>query len=193
MSDFRLKAEYLATYKKVQEIFDQSRILKRQLELELGKWNFVVFGPQNEEESTIIREGLAVHLQVNQGLVYIATVGNPEETGIRGMPIEEFAQGDIPPEIRDLEIYHIEPFRPLTILEKRKGPPPQIAEEIILDEFKDKNVAIIETPDERYWSISVLKYLKECDRFFPDVLTEALKKGNLPLKGQFSLDSFKYH
>ena len=61
------------------------------------------------------------------------------------------------------------------------------------ENFKDKNIAVIETPDERYWSLSVLKYLNECDQFFPDVLTEALKKGDLPLKGYFSPLSTKIH
>ena len=184
MPDFKLKAEHLETYQKVEEIFQKSRILKRQLELELGRWNFVVFGPQGKEH-TIIREGSAVHMKVKDGLVYIAAVGNPDEVGSRGMPIKEFAQGDIPAELWDLEVYQIDPLRPLRIFDKRKGPHPSEASERIVEEFQEKNIAIIETPDESYWSLSVLKYLKECDQFFPDALTEALKKGSLPLKGHF--------
>ena len=176
----------------VKEVFEQTKILKRQLELELGRWSFVVFGPQGNE-STIIREGCAVHLRVDNGLVYIAAVGNPDDIGVRGMPIEEFAQGDIPPELKGLEIYHIDPLRPLKIFEKRKGPPFPEAPEVILEEYRDKNIAVIETPDESYWSLSVLKYLKECDQYFPDSLTEALKKGKLPLKGYFSSDIIKVH
>lgn len=192
MPDFKLKVKNWETFQKVQEVFEQSRILKRQLELELGCWNFVVFGPQGKEH-TIIREGCAIHMRVNNTLIYVATVGNPEEIGARGMPIEEFAQGDIPPELKGLEIYQIDPLRPLKIFEKRKGPSPSEATELIMEEFRDKNIAVIETPDEIYWSLSVLKYLKECDQFFPDVLTEALKKGRLPLKGYFSSDTIKYH
>jgi hypothetical protein len=62
-----------------------------------------------------------------------------------------------------------------------------------MEEFQDKNIAVIETPDESYWSLSVLKYLKECDQFFPDALTEALKKGRLPIKGHFFSETMKYH
>lgn len=192
MPKFKLKAEDWATYQKVEEIFRQTRILKRQLELEVGRWSFVVFGPQDDEH-TIIREGCAVHLQVENALVYIAAVGNPAMVGSGGMPIEEFAQGDIPPELRGLEIYHIDPVRPLRVFEKRKGPLASKAAEIILEEYQDKNIAVIETPDEKYWSVSVLKYLKECDQFFPDSLTEAIKKGNLPLQGQCLFDLPKIH
>jgi hypothetical protein len=192
MPDFKLRTGNWNTYRKVKEVFEQTRILKRQLELELGRWSFVVFGPQGNE-STIIREGCAVHLRVDNALVYIATVGNPDDIGVRGMPIEEFAQGDIPPELEGLEIYHIDPLRPLKVFEKRKGPPFPEAAEVILEEYRDKNIAVIETPDESYWSLSVLKYLKECDQFFPDSLTEALKKGKLPLKGYFSSDITRIH
>ena len=63
MPKFKLKAEDWEVYQKAQEIFDKSQVLKRQMELELGRWNFVVFGPQGEEH-TIIREGCAVHLRI---------------------------------------------------------------------------------------------------------------------------------
>ncbi len=61
-------------------------------------------------------------MRVNDALVYIATLGNPEEVGMRGMPIREFAQGDVPMELRDLEIYQIDPLRPLTILINERDP-----------------------------------------------------------------------
>jgi len=192
MPKFKLKAEDWGVYQKVQEIFDQSQILKRQLELELGRWNFVVFGPQSKEQ-TIIREGCAIHLRIENALVYVAAVGNPAEIGAGGMPIEDFAQGDVPAELKGLEIYHIDPLRPLQIFDKRKGPPPSEAAEAVMEEFRDKNVAVIESPNESFWSLSVLKYLQECDRFFPDSLTEALKKGSLPLKGRFPSGSLKPH
>ena len=192
MPKFKLKAEDWEVYQKAQEIFEKSQILKRQLELELGRWNFVVFGPRGEEQ-TIIREGCAVHLRIENAVVYVAAVGNPDEVGSGGMPIEEFAQGDVPSELKGLEIYHIDPLRPLKILDKRQGPPPSEAAEAVMEEFRDKNVAVIESPDESFWSLSVLKYLQECDRFFPDSLTEALKKGTLPLKGHFPFESLKGH
>ena len=96
------------------------------------------------------------------------------------MSIADFAQGDIPDELRDLEIYQVDPVRPLKIFEKRTLPFSAHIEDEILEQFEEKNIAVIETPDERYWSLSVLKYLWECDRFFPDSLTEAIKRGSLP-------------
>ena len=179
MPDFRIKARQKETYDIVEEVFARTRILRRQVELEVGRWSFVVFG-QHPQEGTIVREGCAVHLRIENGLVYLATVGNPDDLGTRGMPIEEFAQGDIPDELRDLEIYQVDPVRPLKIFEKRTLPFSAHIEDEILEQFEEKNIAVIETPDERYWSLSVLKYLWECDRFFPDILTEAIKRGSLP-------------
>ena len=179
MPDFRIKAHHRETYKVVEEVFAQTRILRRQMELELGRWSFVVFG-RHPQEGTIVREGCAVHLRVENGLLYLAAVGNPDDVGLRGMPIEEFAHGDIPDELRDLEIYQVDPVRPLKIFEKKTIPFSERVEDDILERFAEKNIAVIETPDEKYWSLSVLKYLWECDRFFPDVLTEAIRKGTFP-------------
>jgi len=179
MPQFRLRAEHAETFELIGKVFSEKQIIKRELERELGRWRFVVFGRQGNE-GMILREGCAMHLAVDDALVYIATLGDPEMLGMRGMPIEEFARGDIPDELRDLEIFHIDPVRPLKIYEKRKLPSAPTVRDMILEEFQPKNIAIIETPDEKYWSLSVLKYLYECDRFFPDVLTEALKQGRMP-------------
>jgi hypothetical protein len=192
MPNFTLRAESNETYRKVLEVFERSRILKRELELALGRWSFVVFGPQGDQH-TIVREGCAVHLQVHDTLLYVAALGHPELIGARGIPIAEFAQGDIPPELRDLEIYQIDPLRPLMVFEKRKGPLPSEAADKILEEYHDRNIAVIETPDQSYWSVSVLKYLHECDVYFPDALTEALKQGSLPIKGSVFPRSAKPH
>ena len=180
MPDFRIRALHQETYNIVEKVFAQTRILRRQLELELGRWSVVVFGP-HRRGGTVLREGCAVHLRVENALVYLATLGDPDYVGYKGMPIEEFAQGDFPDELKDLEIYHIDPVRPLKVFDKRTLPPSSRVRDEILELFEEKNIAVIETPDEKYWSLSVLKYLWECDRVFPDVLTETLKKGRLPL------------
>jgi len=192
MPNLKIHAEDWESYQKVEEIFEQTRILKRQLELDVGRWSFVVFGPKGPEH-TVVREGCAIHLKIDDSLIYIAAVGDPDKVGERGMPIEEFAQEKLPPELNGLEIFQIDPVRPLNIYEKWTGPHPSEAVESILENFKDKNTAVIETPDERYWSLSVLKYLNECDRFFPDILTEALKKGEFPFQENFSPLSAKIH
>lgn len=179
MPQFRLRVEHAETFDLIERVFDETRIIKREKELELGRWRFVVFGRQGTE-GTVVREGCAMHLAVDDRLVYVATLGDPEILGVRGMPLEEFARGDIPDELRDLEIYHIDPVRPLKISEKRTLPSDPAVRDMIIEEFQQRNIAVIETPDEKYWSLSVLKYLYECDRFFPDVLTEALKHGGMP-------------
>ena len=139
MPDFRFKANHQETYKVVEDVFAQTRILRRQMELEPGRWRFVVFG-RHPQEGTVVREGCAVHLRVEDGLVYLATLADPDHVGTRGMPIEEFAHGDIPDELRDLEIYQIDPVRPLKVLDKKTLPFSSHIEDEILESFAEKNI-----------------------------------------------------
>ena len=52
----------------------------------------------------------------------------------------------------------------------------------IIEFYKGNDSAVIETPDEAYWALSVLKYLDEIDRLFPGpVLADFYSKlGNKP-------------
>lgn len=170
--------------KKIEEIIEHTKILKRQRELMYGRWDFVVFGPKGRNK-TIIREGNAQHVKIVNSSVYIASIGNPNHVKHNGIPIEDFMKGDVPTDLEGLEIYQIDPLRPLTISMKKEGPLLKKTVALVQKEYEDKNIAIIQTPDEGYWGISVLKYLNECDTFFPDALTEALKKGTLPIDARF--------
>lgn len=181
MSKIGLRGTNKDVLKKVANIIEDTVIIKRQLELEYGKWDFVVFGPK-DKNTTVIREGFASHLKIEQSLIYLATFGKAglsEE--MSGTPIEEFTDGDIPEELMGLEILDIEPIRPLTITSKKDGPEVSKAIDMLQREYEDRNIAVIKSPEESYWGISILKYMNECDKYFPDIFTEAIKKGKLPI------------
>ena len=180
--------------KKINKVVEGTNIVQRQLELTCGHWDFVVFGPN--KSSMIIREGYAQHVRILNSAAYIVSVAEQGDYAGRSygniapIPIEELVD-DIPDELKGLEVLNVDPLRPLSINFKKtvsllKG------EKLIQENYADKNIAIIQTPDEKYWAISVLKYLNECDRFFPDFLSEAIRKGKLPINASFTdLSSFK--
>jgi hypothetical protein len=179
-----IRSNNVNSFKKLKEIIEHTKILKRQRELIYGRWDFVVFGPKGRN-NTIIREGNAEHVRILNSSIYIASIGYPNHVEVHGIPIEEFMSGDLPEELKGVEIYQVDPLRPLTISMKKEGPLLQNAINLVQKEYEDKNIAIIQTPEEEYWGISVLKYLNECDRYFPDALTEAIRKGNLPIDARF--------
>lgn len=188
MAKVSLKAKNAQTLKKVKDIIDKTVIIKRQLELECGKWDFVVCGPKDRNRS-VIREGFAKHLRIHQSSLYMATVGLPglssEGYERRGIPMEEFTNGDIPDEFNELEVFNVEPIRPISIVSRREGPAIDKTIHMIQKEYEDKNIAIIQAPDESCWGISILKYLNECDEYFPDIFIDAIKKGSLPVNAKF--------
>ena len=181
--------------KKIDKVVEGTNIVQRQLELTRGHWDFVVFGPN--KCNMIIREGYAQHVRILDSATYIVSVAEHGDYAGRSygniapIPIEELVDDDIPDELKGLEVLNVDPLRPLSINFKKtvslsKG------EKLIQENYADKNIAIIQTPNEKYWAISVLKYLNECDQFFPDFLSEAIKKGKLPINARFTdLSSFK--
>ena len=181
--------------KKIDKVVEGTNIVQRQLELTRGHWDFVVFGPN--KCNMIIREGYAQHVRILDSATYIVSVAEHGDYAGRSygniapIPIEELVDDDIPDELKGLEVLNVDPLRPLSINFKKtvslsKG------EKLIQENYADKNIAIIQTPNEKYWAISVLKYLNECDRFFPDFLSEAIRKGKLPINAKFTdLSSFK--
>ncbi len=181
--------------KKIDKVVEGTNIVQRQLELTRGHWDFVVFGAN--KSNMIIREGYAQHVRILESAAYIVSVaGHGDYAGqpygnIAPIPIEELVEDAIPDELKGLEVLSVDPLRPLSISFKKtvsllKG------DKLIQENYADKNIAIIQTPNEKYWAISVLKYLNECDRFFPDFLSEAIRKGKLPINAKFTdLSSFK--
>ena len=181
--------------KKIDKVVEGTNIVQRQLELTRGHWDFVVFGAN--KSNMIIREGYAQHVRILDSSAYIVSVaGHGDYAGqpygnIAPIPIEELVEDVVPDELKGLEVLSVDPLRPLSISLKKtvsllKG------EKLIQENYADKNIAIIQTPNEKYWAISVLKYLNECDRFFPDFLSEAIRKGKLPINAKFTdLSSFK--
>ena len=181
--------------KKIKRVVEGTNIVQRQLELTRGHWDFVVFGPN--KSNLVIREGYAQHVRILNAATYIVSVadyGNYSGQAygnIMPIPIEELVAGDIPDEIKGLKVLNVDPLRPLSISFKKTVPSLQ-GEKLLQDNYANKNTAIIQTPDEKYWAISVLKYLNECDQFFPDFLNEAIRKGQLPIDARFTnFSSFK--
>ncbi len=174
--------------KKIEKIVEGTNIIQRQLELTHGHWDFVVFGPS--KNNTIIRAGYAQHLRILTEPAYTISVADPSNYSggaygnITPMPIEEFVSGDVPEELKGLDILNVDPLRPLSI-ELKKTVPKSQGEKLVEKNYGEKNIAIIQTPNEKYWAISVLKYLNECDQFFPNFLNEAIRKGNLPINARF--------
>jgi len=162
--------------RKVHDTMEKTVIHKRQAELALGRWDFVVFGPSHNKEETVLRVGVAEQAVIQNASLYVAALGDPATMGRSGMiPLKELAGGDLSEELADLEIYHVSPLRPLTITEKRKGPELSRMRDLSLKEFSDANLAIIETPDQEAWSLSVLKYLHQCDETLPDPVISEIR------------------
>ncbi len=184
MPRMQLRPKDKETLDKIREIIEGTKILKTQDDLIYGRWDFVVVGPSSRT-SSIIREGYAEQAQIYQSPVYLATLGNPSgrDEGV-GISIEELIAG-VPEEFAGMEVLQIDPLRPFSINSEKKGPSLKKALKETLNDYEDKNIAVIQTPDEKYWGISVLEYLNDFDRSFPDQVTEALRTGNLPLKGNF--------
>jgi len=163
-----LRSNNRKTRKKVERILLETVVHRRPFSIRDGIWQFVVFGP-DAKGSVVIRDGRAEQLRIQRAPVYIATLaGDPHIPDSEGVPIEELAGGDVPEQLEGMKVFHVSPMRPLAVSAKRKGPPVKDALEEIMEFYKGNNTAIIETPDEKYWALSVLKYLDESDRFFPD-------------------------
>ena len=156
---------------KAQEVLEGTIVHRHPFTIEDGIWHFVVVGPHANGMSSV-RTGTAEQARIQAAPLYIATLGGPHIADADGVPIEEFAGGDLPEELAGLKIFHLSPLRPLEITTRRQGPPMNEAVAEALERYKGNETAIIETPDEAYWALSVLKYLDESDLFFPDpVLT----------------------
>lgn len=152
---------------KAQEVLEGTIVHRRPFHVEDGIWHFVVVGPHANGMSSI-RTGTAEQARIQAAPIYIATLGGPHIAETDGIPIEEFASGDLPAELAGLRIFHLSPLRPLSITARRQGPPMNEAVAEAMERYKGNETAIIETPDEAYWALSVLKYLDESDLFFPD-------------------------
>ncbi|MBI5184595.1 MAG: hypothetical protein HZA01_02575 [Nitrospinae bacterium] len=182
MSRFHLKPKDYKSFEKLQEIIDGTKILRTQDDLIHGHWDFVVVGPSSKNAS-VIREGYAQHARILNSSLYLATLMNPfgREGGV-GIPIEDLIS-EIPEDLKGMEVLQVDPVRPFSIKSQTEGPALDAAVKQVLEFYENKNITIIQSPDEKYWGISVMKYLNDFDRAFPDQLNEAIRKGSLPLKG----------
>lgn len=178
------------TRKKLVEIIEGSIIHQRQRELAPGKWDMVVFGPSRKKKVAVLRVLVAEQMMIQNASVYMAAVGDPRLVGRPGMvTLEDLAGGDLSEDLYGLEVYNLSPLRPISVVEKREGANLDRMRELALREFSDRNVTVIETPDEEAWSLAVLKYLDETDEIFPDPLMSAIRHnmrgGSSGFRGHF--------
>ncbi len=171
MKNFRFKGSGKAVFQKIEQVLENTVIHRRPFVMYQGKWPFVVLGPDTEGNA-VIRAGYAEQSLIKKAPVYIATVGGGYIADSEGVPIEELAGGDVPEEMAGLKVFHMSPMRPLTVTARKGGPPLHEAIPEALEHYGDDATAVIETPDEAHWIISVLKYLDESDRFSGDPMME---------------------
>ena len=167
----KLRAKDQVIFDKLTEAYEKTEIIQRQRELSAGRWDFVVFGESGKNQ-TVLREGFAEHASIKRAPIYIASLSQSGLTNVNGIPIEEFIEEDIPEKYKDLEIIQVDPLRPLTIIKKETYYGKKGADKIF-SEYEDVNIAIIRTPHETDWMISVMKYLNDCDQNFPDAVQQA--------------------
>ena len=183
MPQIKLRAKDQAIFDKLTDAYEKTEIIQRQRELTAGRWDFVVFGESGKNQ-IIFREGFAEHASIKRAPIYIASLSQSGLTDVNGIPIEEFIDEEIPEKYKGLEIIHVDPLRPLSIVKKETHHGKKGADKIF-NTYEDVNIAIIRAPHETDWMISVMKYLNECDQNFPDTVQQAfLSKSS---KNVFSL------
>jgi len=176
MGKVKIVAAKEKLWKKVEETIEKTVIHQRQMELVPNRWDFAVFGPSADGKKAVLRVGVAEQSLIHKAPTYIATVGDPDRVGTSGMiSIEELAGGDVSDELKGLEVYHVSPLRPISINRKVEAESIGKMRDEVLEELEGRNVAIIETPDETAWSVSVLRYLNECDEMFPDPVMSIIR------------------
>lgn len=176
MGKISLRAQEERARRKVAETIEGTVIHQRQGELTYGRWDFAVFGPAARGRKAALRVGAAEQMMIQRAAVYLAAVGDPEQVGGPGMmTIEELSGGDIPDELAGLEMYHVAPLRPIEIIRNEKAESLDHLRDMVFAEFGGRNIAIIETPDEAAWSVSVLRYLHETDELLSDPVMTRLR------------------
>ena len=183
MPKIKLRAKDKVIYDKITEAYEKTKIVQRQRELAAGRWDFVVFGPSDQNQ-TVFREGFAEHASIKRAPIYIASLTQSGLTDVNGIPVEEFIKEDIPEKYHGLEIIQVDPLRPLTII-KKENFSGKSGEDKVYAEYEEANIAIIRSPHETDWMIAVMKYLNECDQNFPDPVQQAFSKQSF--KQNFSL------
>lgn len=174
MPGIKFKTRNIETYNKLKKAVENTVIVQKQRTITYGHWDFVVFGAVDKEQ-TILRVGYAEHSMIQRVPVYIAALGESGRSNIQGVPIEDFITDDIPDDYRGLEIFNVEPMRPLTISVKKQLNAIGQAADKICKEYESQNIAVIHAPHENDWVISVMTYLHDCDKNFPDSVQQSFR------------------
>lgn len=182
MPRIKLKAKDQKTFDRLKKAVDATVVIQKQKTLTYGRWDFVVMGAA-ETKRMIVRVGYAEQTKIHRAPLYVASLGKPGWMNMNSVPIEEFIGEDFPEEYQGLEIYQLDPIRPLKISEKKSVPLNVRTTDQICREYENQNIALIQAPRDADWAIAVMKYLHECDQVFPDLiqesfLTQASSRGN---------------
>ncbi len=172
MPKMGIKAKSQKALELIEKAIEETVIIQRQRSLIIGRWDFVVFGLGKKNE-VVSRKGYAEQATIKRAPVYVASLGDSSLTQGQGIPIEELVEEDLPEEYMGLEVYQINPLRPLVIEEKRKEEGGTKVIDKIVKEYESENIAIIQAPKDKDWPIAVLKYLTLCDKDFPDAALQA--------------------
>ncbi len=154
----------------VEEAMEKTVIHRPQHELAVGRWDFVVFGPDGKGAATA-RVCVAEQGLIRQAPVYLAALG---ESG-HGVTLGELTDDDCDPKMADLTIESIAPWRPIEIVSRRHDADLDPLRDRIFAEFEGANMGLVETPDEKVWGISAFRYLAECDEAFPDPVMRTIR------------------
>lgn len=171
MPRIKLKPKDQKTFDKLKKAVDETVVIQRQKNLTYGRWDFVVMGVA-ETKRMVVRVGYAEQTKIHRAPLYVASLGKPGWMNMNSVPIEEFIGEDFPEEYQGLEIYQLDPIRPLKISEKKSVPLTARTTDQICREYENQNIALIQAPRDADWAIAVMKYLHECDQVFPDLIQE---------------------
>ena len=188
MPKIKIRTDNQKVYEKIVEAYEKTIIIQKQKQLTYGRWDFVVFG-QTDKNETVLREGYAEQASIKRVPIYIASLAQPGLTNVNGIAIEDFIEEDIPEKYKGLEIIHVDPLRPLTIKKKDTLSGTSKVTDKICRDYENENIAVIHSPHESDWMIAVMKYLSEFDKAFPDPVQESFYR-NSTVHGNFlSLES----
>jgi hypothetical protein len=184
-----IKAKDPKALELLEKVIEETVIIQRQKSLIIGRWDFVVFGI-GDNNKVVVRKGYAEQSTIKRAPIYIASIGDPSLIDREGIPIEELIEDDLPEEYQGLEIFQIDPLRPLVIEKKLQVEGGEQAFDKISREYESENIAVIHAPKECDWPVAVLKYLTQCDRDFPDMALQAfISKSRSSGKGSLGAPS----
>ena len=121
MPKIKVRTKDQKVYDKLVEAFEKTVIVQKQKQLTYGRWDFVVFG-QTDKNETVLREGYAEQASIKRVPIYIASLAQPGLTNVNGIPIEEFIEEDVPEQWQQYTALNAEKTHDLPVITEKKEP-----------------------------------------------------------------------